>query len=354
MRKHIIAALGAVAVAAWSGGDFSATESTPTVAATPGTALTTVARQQLSGHLKPALKAAAVVGRVPASTPVKLTIALPVKDQGAFEAEMAQISDSKSPKYRHYLTLDQFADKYGASPSDYDAVVAWAKSKNFKVTTHPSRIFVGVSGVAGDVEQALNIHLNYALRPDGTRFYEPDAEPSLDLSVPVQHISHLDDYEVPWARTTPQVFANAAPSHPRREYAPASVVAFPGARCELHLEGSSDPALSIPVSVGDDGVARFHAVRATPADSVRRLALDCTLATGAMTTYPVDLQSEATFSVRPLDLGTAPGLERPALHGDPLGYSLSDLVRLGYGLRPDPEISASAYARWLASATRPA
>jgi hypothetical protein len=201
MRKYIFLALSAMVVAAGSAGDILAAEPTTTVTAAPSPtiSLNAAGRQQLSGHLKPELKSAKVVGRVPSSTPITLTIGLPVKDQKSLEAEVDQISDPKSPKYRHYLTPSQFAEMFGAAPSDYDAVVAWAQSKNLHVTTHPNRLFVRVSAAAGDVEQALNIHLNYALRPDGTQFYEPDAEPSLDLSVPVQHISHLDDYEVPRA-----------------------------------------------------------------------------------------------------------------------------------------------------------
>ena len=137
------------------------------------------------------------------------------------------------------------------------------------------------------------------------------------------------------------------------EYTPASVVVAPGASCAIHPEGSKDAALTIPVPVGYDGVARFHAVRPTSAEAVTRLSLDCTLPSGAAKTYPVDLQSGETFAPRPTDLGHAPGMDRPALTGDPRSYSQEELLREGYGLRPDPERGAAAYADWLAAATRP-
>lgn len=152
--------------------------------------------QQLSGHLRPYFEEARVVGRVPAATPITLTIGLPVRNQGTLDAFVEAISDPKSPSYREGLTPEQFAEQFGASSEDYGAVVAWAQSKGFDVTTHRNRLFVSVAGAAADVEHAFHVHLEYALRPDGTRFYEPDAEPSLDLAVPVRFISHLDDYVV--------------------------------------------------------------------------------------------------------------------------------------------------------------
>jgi len=156
------------------------------------------------------------------------------------------------------------------------------------------------------------------------------------------------------AATATHAFTGGEAPGPRRAYVAASVVASPGARCQLHPEGSTDTSQSIPVSADYDGVARFQAVRATPTDAIRRLALDCTSAKGTTSTYPVDLQSEVTFAPHPLDLTGAPGAERPALAGDPLGYSQADLIQRGYGLRPDPQTHPQTYAHWLASASRPA
>ena len=102
----------------------------------------------------------------------------------------------------------------------------------------------------------------------------------------------------------------------------------------------------------DDGYARFHAVRATASDAVQRLALDCTDSAGKSYSYSVDLTSDDTFAPRPLNLANERGTDRPALKGDPLSYSQSELIQAGYGLRPDPTDTA-AYARWLAAASTP-
>ena len=73
----------------------------------------------------------------------------------------------------------------------------WATAKGLTVTTYPNRLLLDVSGTAAQVEQALFVSLNLRLRPDGTQFYAPDRDPSIDLTVPVQWISGLDNRVLP-------------------------------------------------------------------------------------------------------------------------------------------------------------
>ena len=138
-----------------------------------------------------------------------------------------------------------------------------------------------------------------------------------------------------------------------KSYEPASVRALPGLQCQLHPAGSA-PTEGIPVFTNRDGYARFQAVRATAGDAARRLTLDCKDSAGKSTSYAVDLASDDTFAPRPLDLSNEPGTDRPPLKGDPLSYTEAQLIEAGYGVRPDPEKNAAAYARWLDAASKPA
>ena len=146
--------------------------------------------------------------------------------------------------------------------------------------------------------------------------------------------------------------ATAALTSPTKSYAAASVHALPALECKLCPIGT-DPSKGIPVSTDDDGYARFHAVRPTAGDAVQRLTLDCKDAAGKTSSYSVDLTSSDTFTPRPLNLANERGVDRPALKGDPLSYTQSELIQAGYGLRPDPVKDAAAYARWLAAASKP-
>ncbi len=156
----------------------------------------------------------------------------------------------------------------------------------------------------------------------------------------------------PCARAQAPSSGTVMPAISKKAYVAASVHALPGLHCKLHVPGAA-PSADIPVYTDVDGYARFYAVPALPADTVQRLTLDCTDPAGKPSSYLVDLRSSDTFAPRPLKLGEEQGTDRPALTGNPLALTQSQLIERGYGLRPDPAKDAAAYARWLASATRP-
>jgi hypothetical protein len=135
-----------------------------------------------------------------------------------------------------------------------------------------------------------------------------------------------------------------------KRYEPASVYAGRDLQCKLHAPGSSKSE-QLPVFTDDDGYARFFAIRSTSDDKVKSLVLDCNDSTGKPSSFSVDLTSEDTFTPRPVNLENEPGIDRPALNGDPLKYTQAQLLQLGYGLRPDPDMDPDAFARWLEAAS---
>jgi subtilase family serine protease len=169
-------------------------------------------RQYLTGHVSPAIAAAPTVGRLPPETRLGVEVGLPARDRSALQAAVQSVSDPKSPNFHHFLTKEQFGEQYGASAADYQALVEWAHVNNFQVTPHANRLIVSLAATAHEVEAAFDIHLNYATRPDGTRFRAPDREPSLALNIPVLHVSGLDDYVVPKDMTFPTVSSGGVPA----------------------------------------------------------------------------------------------------------------------------------------------
>jgi subtilase family serine protease len=154
-------------------------------------------RQQLKGHLTPQMKNAPVVGRVPPTTQLTLTVGLVIPNRAALIDAASQIADPNSPSYQKYLTPEEFADQFGATPADYQSVLDWAKANNLTVTPHRNRFAVTVVGSVADIEPALSVHLYNREREDGTEFFAPDAEPALKLAVPVEHVGGLDNFVRP-------------------------------------------------------------------------------------------------------------------------------------------------------------
>jgi subtilase family serine protease len=132
--------------------------------------------------------------RLTPTTELTFTVGMVIPNTAELDQLAEQISNPQSPLYRRYLSPDQFADRFGAKRADYQSVIDWAQSNHLSATTHRNRLIVTVTGVVADIESALNVHLNNRSRADGTQFYAPDVEPSIQLSVPVEHIGGLDDF----------------------------------------------------------------------------------------------------------------------------------------------------------------
>ena len=142
------------------------------------------------------------IDRLAATNRLKLAIGLPLRNQAALAQFLQELSDPAHPNYRHYLTPEEFAARFGPSEQDYAAVIAFAQARGLAVTAkHPNRTLLDVDGSVADIEKALHLTLRVYQHPTEARtFYAPEGEPSLDLAVPVLGISGLDNYSLPRPR----------------------------------------------------------------------------------------------------------------------------------------------------------
>lgn len=139
-----------------------------------------------------------LIGPVPPSTTINFDIGLPERNQQCLDTYIAEISDPMSPFFRLSLTPAETTAMFGPTECDYQALYDWAESAGFVVTaTYSHRLLIAFSGTAAQIDAAFGVTLNYYLRPDGTQFYAPDQDPSLDLSVPLGAVSGVDNCIVP-------------------------------------------------------------------------------------------------------------------------------------------------------------
>jgi subtilase family serine protease len=167
----------------------------------PATAQT-ASRQQLHGHVPAAVAQQPPSGTLSGTMNLQLAIGLPLRHPEALTNLLQQLYDPASPNYHHFLTPQQFTEQFGPTAADYQAVMAFARARGLKVTTtHSNRLLLDVNGPVAAVEQALHVTLRIYPHPKEPRmFYAPDTEPSLDLNVPILHISGLDNYALPHPR----------------------------------------------------------------------------------------------------------------------------------------------------------
>jgi subtilase family serine protease len=138
-----------------------------------------------------------LVGELPGATQLHLAIGLPLRNPADLDALLNELYDPASQQYRHFVTPSQFAERFGPTDTDYQALAAFARDHGLAVESMANRGVLSVTGTAASVETAFHVTLLTRRRPDGSVFYAPDREPSLDLDVPVSHISGLDNFIPP-------------------------------------------------------------------------------------------------------------------------------------------------------------
>lgn len=156
----------------------------------PGEIAAVAASCGVNGNAPPLL------GPTPLTAPLSLAIGLVSNDQALADYAM-QVSDPSSPLYRHYLTPEQIADMFGPSACNYQALIDWAKAQGLTTSSSTSRLLLGVNGTVAQINAALHVTFQNYQRRDGTVFYAPDRDPSIDLSLPLLDISGLDNCFVP-------------------------------------------------------------------------------------------------------------------------------------------------------------
>jgi hypothetical protein len=150
----------------------------------------------LNGHVPAATRSSVSIGSLPESNRLDLAIGVRARDPNGLKSFLDQLYDPKSPGYKRYLTTKQYTDRFGATQSDYDAVIRFATRNGLKVTkVHPNRTVLSVNGSVADIERAFHVVIRVYRHPTEPRtFYSPDVEPSVEATLPIVDVAGLENY----------------------------------------------------------------------------------------------------------------------------------------------------------------
>ncbi len=138
-------------------------------------------------------------GTLPADTNLSLAIGLPLRNQEELTNLLEQVYDPASTNYHHFLTPEQFTEKFGPTEQDYAMVANFARVNGLTVThTHANRMLLDVKAKASSVEKAFHVKLRTYHHPRENRtFFAPDTEPTVDAALPILSVQGMNDYQLP-------------------------------------------------------------------------------------------------------------------------------------------------------------
>jgi subtilase family serine protease len=155
----------------------------------------------LTHHLREAVAngQAQALGRLPATQSMQFDIVLPLRDRPGLQSFLSELYDPAGPHPRHFLTPEEFTQRFGPSQEDWDALVAFAKASGFEIVSGSrDAMDLRLIGSVGSIERAFHVTMSVYQHPEENRtFLAPDREPTADLPFQLWHISGLDNYSIP-------------------------------------------------------------------------------------------------------------------------------------------------------------
>jgi hypothetical protein len=139
------------------------------------------------------------LGRLPVNQSLNVALTLKLRNESELDSLLEDLYNPSSPNYRHFLSVEEFAERFAPTPGDYERVLVFAHAKHLIVTaTYANRMAVDVNGSVADLEQAFGVKLSTYQHPLESRtFLATDREPRLDPNLPLQSIVGLNTFYLP-------------------------------------------------------------------------------------------------------------------------------------------------------------
>ena len=153
----------------------------------------------LTGNVHPLARPESDTGPTPPSLPMErmiLALRLPAARQALLDRMLAGQQNPASPDFHHWLTPEQFADRFAPSPAELERVTGWLTSHGFTIDeVAKGRTWVDFSGPVSTVQNVFRVSMrNYLV--NGRLHHANATDPSLPraLSDLVGGIVSLHDF----------------------------------------------------------------------------------------------------------------------------------------------------------------
>ncbi len=140
-------------------------------------------RWLLSGHIHPKATPENDRGRVAPSmklTYVTVMLAQSDAQQAALDQLLSDQQNPDSPSYHHWLTPEEYAQRFGVSQDDMGKIAAWLEGQGLTIAgVARSRNWIAVNGDAASIESAFQTEIHEYASPDGKTHFANSVEPSV-------------------------------------------------------------------------------------------------------------------------------------------------------------------------------
>jgi subtilase family serine protease len=130
--------------------------------------------------LSPALAKATLLSGLDSTKEITIQLSLPLSDPKGAQDFVQHVSNPKDPLFRHYISVQEFAARFGGNAEDFAAVKAWAVSKGLIIQHESSaRTSLTLRGSVDQWQKLFKTQLNNYKSPTGDEFYSAAVEPTI-------------------------------------------------------------------------------------------------------------------------------------------------------------------------------
>ncbi len=105
------------------------------------------------------------------------------EQEKALQQFIDELHTKGSPNLHHWLTAQEFGERFGLAKPDLDAITAWLQSHGFRVNAvYPSGMLIDFSGTAAQVRTALQTEIHY-LNVKGERHVGNISDPRIPAAL---------------------------------------------------------------------------------------------------------------------------------------------------------------------------
>ncbi|HXR77195.1 MAG TPA: S53 family peptidase, partial [Bryobacteraceae bacterium] len=169
-------------------------------------------RRTLRGNTHPLARPQFDQGPVQRDLPMDrmlLVLTRSLQQEAALQDLLKEQHDSSSPEYHHWLTPDEFGQRFGPADADVQAVTAWLGSHGMRVSrVSRGRSVVEFSGTAGQVQDAFHTEIHrYVVGGEGHLANASDPQVPAALATVVAGVASLHNFNArPQSTLSPMTF----------------------------------------------------------------------------------------------------------------------------------------------------
>jgi subtilase family serine protease len=131
----------------------------------------------------------------PANAPMHIAVALQRPDPAAELAFYRSAYNPKSSGYHHFVTPDQFNNRFGVDRATFDRTVAWLRSSGLAVDTSTgSHDYITASGTVNQVQRRFSTTIR-TYRAGATTFLANASPPRVPADLPVLSVLGLNTFQ---------------------------------------------------------------------------------------------------------------------------------------------------------------